>query len=192
MRPESTGQTAGPSATPPQMPRTANSLGQVLLGFINAFRALITQIGGEPADPRLQGLTSEVANVFDQVGQAVTTLEDRINQMSQSMTLQNQQAQRDLQQVQNDLLQLQRQGPNQSQSATSRPMYESKSVANLKVLGSNKSDFKNWNEKLINATTQSVGPDWRKFIRSLNEKLDLERKVLTGAEIAQVPRAAGR
>ena len=40
---------------------------------------------------------------------------------------------------------------------------------------------------MINATTQSLGPDWRKFLRSLNEKLDLERKVLTDADLAQVP-----
>ena len=91
MRPEYTGQTSGPAATPPQTPRAPNTLSQVLLGFITAFRALITQIGGEPTDPRLQGLTSEVANVFDQVGQAVTTLEDRLNQISQGVTLQGQQ-----------------------------------------------------------------------------------------------------
>ena len=160
VRPEYTGQ--------PQAPTTP-TMSQVVLGVITAFRALITQIGGEPADPRLQGLTREVANVFDQVGQAVTTLEDRLNQVSQGITLQNQQVQREFQQVQNELQQLQQHGPNMQHSPVGRPMYESKSVANLKVLGSNKSDFKNWNEKLINATTQSLGPDWRKFLRSLNE-----------------------
>ena len=35
-----------------------------------------------------------------------------------------------------------------------KPLPECKSIMNLKVLGSNKSDFKSWNEKFINAVTQ--------------------------------------
>ena len=38
-----------------------------------------------------------------------------------------------------------------------KPLPECKSVMNLKVLGSNKSDFKSWNEKFINAITQGAG-----------------------------------
>ena len=77
-----------------------------------------------------------------------------------------------------------------TQSATNptrRLLCESRSISNLKVLGSRKEDFKNWNEKLINATTQTFGPEWRSFVRCLNERLDLDRKVLSDAEITQIP-----
>ena len=66
-------------------------------------------------------------------------------------------------------------------------MCESKSAANLRVLGSKKEDFKNWNEKLINATTQVFGREWRSFVAHLNKTLDLDRKILTVAEIGQLP-----
>ena len=46
-----------------------------------------------------------------------------------------------------------------------RILSESRCVSNLKTLGSQKEDFKNWNEKLINATAQTFGPDWRKFMK---------------------------
>ena len=36
--------------------------------------------------------------------------------------------------------------------STRKPLAESKCVSNLKILSSDKSEFKNWNEKLINAT----------------------------------------
>ena len=48
-------------------------------------------------------------------------------------------------------------------------------MGNLKTLGSKKEDFKNWNEKLINATTQVFGTEWRTFVKHLCEKLDLDR-----------------
>ena len=77
---------------------------------------------------------------------------------------------------------------NQSRTGTGRkPLCESRSVANLKTLGSKKEDFKNWNERLINSTTQVFGPEWRKFIKHLNEKLDLGRKILTVSELGQLP-----
>ena len=54
-------------------------------------------------------------------------------------------------------------------------------------MGSKKEDFKNWNEKLINATTQVFGREWRSFVAHLNKTLDLDRKILTVAEIGQLP-----
>ena len=50
-----------------------------------------------------------------------------------------------------------------------KPLCESKIAANLKMLGSKKEGFKNWNEKLINATTQVFGHEWRSFVAHLNE-----------------------
>ena len=46
-----------------------------------------------------------------------------------------------------------------------RSISESKSIAALKILGSDKSEFKAWNEKLINALAQTLGTPWRKFIK---------------------------
>ena len=60
-----------------------------------------------------------------------------------------------------------------------KPLAESRCITSLKTLGSDKSEFKNWNEKLINAMTQSLGTPWRRFMRSLNKRMDQDRKVLT-------------
>ena len=43
-----------------------------------------------------------------------------------------------------------------------KPLGESHCVSNLKVLGSDRAEFKVWNEKLINAMTQTLGRPWRK------------------------------
>ena len=70
--------------------------------------------------------------------------------------------------------------------STRKPLAESKCVNNLKILSSDKSEFKNWNEKLINATSQSFGVAWRQFMRALNRKLDQDRKVLSPDELDTV------
>ena len=46
-----------------------------------------------------------------------------------------------------------------------KPLSESKCVSNLKTLGSDKADFKAWNDKLINALAQTLGAPWRKFMK---------------------------
>ena len=72
---------------------------------------------------------------------------------------------------------------------TKRSISESKSIASLKILGSQKAEFKAWNEKLINALAQTLGTPWRKFIKELNEHLDQTRKVLTNQELTARPDA---
>ena len=64
-----------------------------------------------------------------------------------------------------------------------KPLSESRCVNSLKTLGSDKLEFKNWNEKLINATSQTFGTHWRKFMKSLNQKLDQDRKVLDDVDV---------
>ena len=54
--------------------------------------------------------------------------------------------------------------------STHKPLSECRSVNGLKILGSNKSDFKNWNEKFINAIAQGAGSPWRKFMKNLNKQ----------------------
>ena len=64
-----------------------------------------------------------------------------------------------------------------------KPLSESKCVANMKTLGSDKAEFKIWNDKFINAIAQTLGTPWRKFMRNLNRVLDQDRKVLTQDEL---------
>ena len=79
----------------------------------------------------------------------------------------NQQVQTQLQQMQQGLTSIQQQQVTQDNpppighTPQRRSLSECKSVSYLKVLGSRKEDFKKWNEKLINANTQSFGPEWR-------------------------------
>ena len=67
-----------------------------------------------------------------------------------------------------------------------KPMSESRCVSSLKLLGSDKSEFKNWNEKLINTLSQSLGKPWRIFMENLNRKLDQDRKVLELDELNEI------
>ena len=67
-----------------------------------------------------------------------------------------------------------------------RPLSESRCVNGLKTLGSDKSEFKNWNEKLINALSQSLGSPWRAFMRNLNRQLDKDRRVLLNNELNEI------
>ena len=53
-------------------------------------------------------------------------------------------------------------------------------------MGSDKSEFKLWNDKLINALSQALGTPWRKFMKNLNQLLDQDRKVLTPEELNEV------
>ena len=63
----------------------------------------------------------------------------------------------------------------QNRQSTRKQFAESRCVNNLKILGSDKSEFKNWNEKLINAMSQSLGGHWRQFMNNLKRALDQDR-----------------
>ena len=67
-----------------------------------------------------------------------------------------------------------------------KPLSEYKGVNNLKVLGSNKSDFQSWNGKFINAIAQGAGAPWRKFMNNLDKKLDQDRRTLTAQELDNI------
>ena len=71
-----------------------------------------------------------------------------------------------------------------------KPLSESKCVSNLRILSSDKSEFKSCNEKLINATSQSFGIAWRQFMKALNRKLDQDRKVLSEEDLDAVEGAS--
>ena len=60
---------------------------------------------------------------------------------------------------------------------------ESRSIANLKTLGSDRTEFRQWNERLINAVTQAMGIPWRSFMKKVMESLDVNRKLLTNEEV---------
>ena len=142
----------------------------------------------------LQSQTSVTATVSAEATQAAS---ERAQQQQQMQQLSQEvrtigQAMQALNSNQQQLQQQQAQQTAATGNANSfqKPLSESKCITNLKTLGSDKSEFKVWNEKLINATTQSIGSDWRKFMRELNERLDLDRKVLTVAEISQLPSAS--
>ena len=78
----------------------------------------------------------------------------------------------------------------QLQGEYSKPLAEYRCVSNLKILGSDKSEFKSWNDKFVNAMAQSLGKSWRKFMKNLNQTLDKERKVLTTDELNAITGAS--
>ena len=46
---------------------------------------------------------------------------------------------------------------------------EYRCMTNLKTLGSDKSEFRSWNEKFVNVVAQALGTPWKKFLRGLNK-----------------------
>ena len=67
-----------------------------------------------------------------------------------------------------------------------KSLAESKCVGNMRTLGSDKAEFRMWNERFINAIAQVLGIPWRMYMRNLNRKLDQDRTVLTDEELNQV------
>ena len=173
---------------------------QLLAAAVTTFRSLIAimQEMGNPTNQLGQVASSlgEVATMFERVAMTTATFEQQLNQqtnansqMQQQINQQaainnqlnssNQQTAKQMQDLQKLVQDMQtRAAANPPGKGNNRkPLCESRSVTHLKTLGSKKEDFKNWNERLINATTQVCGPEWRSFVKHLNEKLDLHRKV---------------
>ena len=67
-----------------------------------------------------------------------------------------------------------------------KSLVESKCIGNMKTLGSDKAEFRVWNDKFINAIAQTLGTPWRKYMRNLNRKLDQDRKPLTSDELGKI------
>ena len=147
----------------------------LIIAAVTVFRNMVNSVQGteDPGQQLRQTATSlgEVANVLDKLAASTSTHEQQFIQMDKRLgeTIQqmDQRLGQTLQQVQD--LQHRLQGAqttttSSSSSVNRKPLCESRSVVNLKTLGSRKEDFKNWNEKLINATTQVFGLAWREFI----------------------------
>ena len=63
---------------------------------------------------------------------------------------------------------------------------ESKVLINLRTLSSDKSEFKIWNDKLINAISQVFGSDWRVFMKALNQRLDETRLIMDDKDMQSI------
>ena len=107
-------------------------------------------------------------NQLQQMQQQINQQAAIINQLNSSNQQTTKQVQ-DLRQLVQDV-QPQAAATPPAKGANRKPLCESRSVANLKTLGSKKEDFNNWNERLINATTQVFGHEWRSFFKHLNEQ----------------------
>ena len=67
-----------------------------------------------------------------------------------------------------------------------KSLAESKCIANMKTLGSDKAEFRMWNEKFVNAIAQVLGTTWRTYMRNLNRQLDQDRRILTSEELYNI------
>ena len=59
-----------------------------------------------------------------------------------------------------------------------KPMSEIRAINNLDQLGTDKGEFRNWSDKLINALVQK-DPKYRFFMKSLKEAMDQKNKLLS-------------
>ena len=180
------------------MPPPSTMPSNLIIAAVSAFRTLVNTLQGTE-DQGLQlrqtaASLGEVANVLDRLAastaaheQQFVAHEQHFGQMDQRLSQMSATDQQTVQQVQDLQQRMQNATSTSTSSANRKPLCESRSVANLKILGSRKEDFKNWNEKLINATTQVFGLEWRDFIGNLNECLDVDRRVLNIGEPGKVP-----
>ena len=94
---------------------------------------------------------------FNQQASSAAQVQQQINQqatINNQLNSNNQDTIRELSNLRQAVQTLQAQattGNQPSENASRKPLCESRSVSNLKMLGSKKEDFKNWNERLINA-----------------------------------------
>ena len=176
------------------MPPPVTMPSNLIIEAVTAFKNLVNSIQGI-VDPeqRLRQTTDslgEVANVLDRLAASTAAHEQQYFQLDQRVGQTVQQVQNLQQGVQSALTTASEAKTattsSPSSSANRKPLCESRSVVNLKTLGSKKEDFKNWNEKLVNATTQVFGLAWREFIGNLNERLDVDRKILSVDELGKI------
>ena len=114
---------------------------QALLGTITALRSLVAAIENLPSDADTAYRTmvdtrKQSLNVIESVGAVVESLSTSHEAIDNRLAT-----------AEGTIGQWGQQGSSQSR----KPLSESRCVGNLKILGSDKSEFKNWNEKLINA-----------------------------------------
>ena len=64
-----------------------------------------------------------------------------------------------------------------------KPLSDCRIISNMKAFGSDRSEFRVWNDRLINALSQALGSPWRKFMTNLNRALDQTRQVMTEHEL---------
>ena len=128
----------------------------LIIAAVTAFRNVVNSIQGteDPGQQLRQTVASlgEAANALDQLAASTAAHEQQFSQMDQRLG-------QTVQQVQDLKTAATSSSSSSSSSANRKPLCESRSVVNLKTLGSRKEDFKNWNEKLVNATTQVFGTE---------------------------------
>ena len=70
-------------------------------------------------------------------------------------------------------------------------LIECRAMSQIKVLATDKSVYKQWNERLISTMACLMGRCWRFFLFALNKKLDEKNKVLTKEELQDMDEYEG-
>ena len=146
----------------------------VILGALDSLRSAVSRIRAAiAAEDKVESMTESHENtlrMFECVTVSMQSFESQLAECKQSV--QNLQASQ------------------QSQNQHKKSFADSRCIANLRTLGSDKSEFRAWNDKLINAMAQMLGPQWRKFMRNLDLELDRNRVVLTTEQLNSIEGAA--
>ena len=154
--------------------------------FQNAFTAVATMTGtpliGNPEATavRLEELTSVVGTLAEALFHAVPLLNNTAaNTNSLSGHAVNLEAQINTVETKMDYAEFQRaQGKGGKGNAwIPKAACESKAIQNIKNLGSDKANFRLWNQKFVNAVTQ-IHPMARRFFEALQIKLDTAKGTL--------------
>ena len=128
-----------------------NALKERIMTAMNGARQSVLAIdnaaNAEAAYSSIQAAHKSTLEAIDAIVVSVDALEQRMQTTEATVNLSIQALERRLQTIESTT----------RQTTHRKPMSESRCISNLKVLGSDKSEFKSWNEKLINAAAQSLG-----------------------------------
>ena len=128
------------------MPPPATTPSNLIIAAVTAFRTLVNTLQGTE-DQGLQlrqtaASLGEVANVLDRLAASTAAHEQHFGQIDQRLNQMSTTDQQTVQQVQDLQQRMQNATSPPSSSANRKPLCESRSVVNLKTLGSRKEEFK--------------------------------------------------
>ena len=172
-----------------------NNVPPINIGPYQSTYTSISQITGTPliGNPeamaqRLEELTGLVGTLAEALTFTAPAINSNIvNNELIAATIANSQQHINTLEIKTNWLEQQRaQSTNSNEGGNFRkPACESRALMSIKTLGSEKTGFKLWNQKFLNAVTQ-VHPGTRGFFEALMVKLDTARVILTNEEVDDI------
>ena len=130
----------------------ANGMKESFKRIVRAFRLVVTELGEVKQDTQNKSVALESSVRNELVGAAARIEKNEFVMKNELIAVANRE-----QTTQQRIIAVEAAIKSYAPQVNRKPMSELRCASNLKNLGSDKSQFKNWNERLINIITQSLG-----------------------------------